>query len=217
MIDLNDFIVRPNGRRGLVRAYKLHCNYCSVDRGYKRSRYKDYPCKHCSNKQKSQATNIDFNDFILCTNSNRRKYRTTCISCGHDKGYHMLCNSNKTCKGCASLKNWESGCMDNICNSKRCFPYQRDGRIIRFKSSYELAYAKHLDSNGIKWEYEPKFKLSNGSNILPDFRLEDGTIVEIKGYFREDAKVKWDMFCREFPNIKKELLMRHELKTLGLL
>jgi len=42
-------------------------------------------------------------------------------------------------------------------------------------------------------------------------------VVEIKGYFRPDAKVKWDMFCEEYPNIKKSLLQKNELKELGII
>jgi predicted nuclease of restriction endonuclease-like RecB superfamily len=115
------------------------------------------------------------------------------------------------------LKRWRDGGMSNMKAPKRKFEYVKNDHIFNFKSSYELAYAKYLDSKGIEWEYEPVFTLSNGTNILPDFKLQDGSIVEIKGYFRPDAKVKWNMFCSEFKQIKKSLLTKDDLKRLSIL
>lgn len=113
---------------------------------------------------------------------------------------------------------WEKGDMSNVQKgAKHSYPYMNKQKEVILRSSYELAYAKWLDSRGINWEYEPHFKLSNGSNYFPDFKLEDGTIVEIKGYFREDAKIKWQMFKEEYPNLKKSLLMKKELRELGVL
>lgn len=94
---------------------------------------------------------------------------------------------------------------------------RKDGLQIFMKSKWEASYARWLDASDIAWRYEPEFKLSNGKIYLPDFLLEDGSVVEIKGYFRPDAKVKWDMFCEEYPNIKKSLLQKNELKELGII
>ena len=93
----------------------------------------------------------------------------------------------------------------------------RNGSRLYMKSRWEALYAKWLDSIGISWRYEPEFKLSNGKIYLPDFLLEDGTVIEIKGYFRPDAKVKWDMFCAEYPDINKSLLQKNDLKELGII
>jgi predicted nuclease of restriction endonuclease-like RecB superfamily len=87
----------------------------------------------------------------------------------------------------------------------------------KMRSSWEVAYAKWLDSNGIAWEYEPVFQLSDGRMYTPDFKLASGTIVEIKGYFREDAAIKWQMFCDEYSHIEKQLLMKKDLRLMGVL
>lgn len=92
-----------------------------------------------------------------------------------------------------------------------------NGETLFMKSSWEKLYAAWMDTKGIKWQYEPEFILSNGKVYLPDFLLSDGTVVEIKGYFRPDAKVKWDMFCEEYPDVNKHLLQKQELKNLGLI
>lgn len=41
--------------------------------------------------------------------------------------------------------------------------------------------------------------------------------VDIKGYLRPCAKVKWDMFCEEYHDINKKLLQKQELKMLGII
>ena len=52
----------------------------------------------------------------------------------------------------------------------------------RFRSRLEARWAVFFDSMGINYEYEPEgFSLSNASNYLPDFFLEEcETYVEIK-------------------------------------
>ena len=102
-------------------------------------------------------------------------------------------------------------------SAKRKFEYLKNGIIIYLKSSYELAYAKHLDLSGVGWRYEPIYTLSDGTNILPDFLLDSGIVVEVKGYFRPDAKIKWDRFCNEYAEISKILLMKTDLQKLKII
>ncbi len=97
------------------------------------------------------------------------------------------------------------------------FQYSKNEKVLYMKSNWERLYANWLDFNNINWIYEPEYKLKNGKVYLPDFLLDDGTVVEIKGYFRPDAKVKWDMFCEEYPDIDKKLLQKQELKMLGII
>lgn len=66
---------------------------------------------------------------------------------------------------------------------------------IWMRSSWEIIYAKYLTKNHIKWQYEPKaFDLGN-TTYTPDFYLPEKDIyVEIKGYWRDDAKSKFRLF-----------------------
>lgn len=72
---------------------------------------------------------------------------------------------------------------------------------IWMRSSYEVAYAKYLDKNNVKWLYEPKtFDLGN-TTYTPDFYLpETDEYIEIKGYWREDAKIKFRLFRKLYSN-----------------
>jgi len=85
------------------------------------------------------------------------------------------------------------------------------------RSSYELEYAKWMGINNINWEYEPKFKLSNGKTFSLDFRLVAyDIIVEIKGYWTKTGLEKWAKFCEDYPIIDKRVLMKKDLLQLGL-
>lgn len=91
---------------------------------------------------------------------------------------------------------------------------------ISMRSSYELAYAKWLDQNKIKWEYEPlAFPINIGKKITtytPDFYLiETKEYIQIKGYMYPEAKKKIDKF-EELYMIKHTILYRDDLLKLGI-
>jgi len=65
----------------------------------------------------------------------------------------------------------------------------------KLKSSWEHAFAKYLVKLGYVWLYEPdRFETPYGY-YTPDFYLPELDIyVEVKGRWREDAKLKYDYF-----------------------
>ena len=89
---------------------------------------------------------------------------------------------------------------------------------IYMRSSWEVAYAKYLDKNNIKWEYESKvFDLGNATYI-PDFYLpEQDLYIEIKGWWRDDAKKKFDLFKIKYKDINIKILMELELQEMGII
>lgn len=69
----------------------------------------------------------------------------------------------------------------------------------KFKSSWEADFARILNYNGLKWEYEPKtFKLKDGRNYTPDFRV-NGSYIEIKNFLRKSDVNRHELFaeCNE--------------------
>lgn len=79
-------------------------------------------------------------------------------------------------------------------------------------SSYELAYAKWLDENKIKWERNTeKFGYlyeGDEKNYIPDFYLVDeDKYIEIKGFETEKDRAKWRDFPHEIEVLKKEDLL----------
>lgn len=214
MIDLKDFVFKPNGKAGLIRFYKGYCNLCKADRGYIRKRHEALLCSSCSHIE-DFPSNVNKADFKQ--EGSKRLYRINCKKCCSDKGYMPLWTADRVCHSCNMLDRWSTGGMNNMKYSKRSFSYVKQHKTINFKSSWELKYAQYLDKQGIEWCYEPIFSLSNGTNYLPDFKLGDGVIVEIKGYFRPDAIVKWDLFCKEYPTLHKKLLTKVDLEALDIL
>jgi len=62
----------------------------------------------------------------------------------------------------------------------------------RFRSRLEARWAVFFDTLGISWKYESEgYELSNGARYLPDFKLGDGTYVEVKGepIYRKHHKI----------------------------
>jgi hypothetical protein len=98
----------------------------------------------------------------------------------------------------------------------RVFQYDGPKGTFKMRSSYELFYAKWMDSQDIEWKYEPRYTLSNGMTFSPDFQLSSGDIIEIKGFWTEKGLYKWTLFCSDYPTTNKKVLMRDDLVCLGM-
>jgi hypothetical protein len=85
------------------------------------------------------------------------------------------------------------------------------------QGSWEAKVVDYLNKNQINYLWQPKaFTLSTGKTYRPDLYLEDeDKWVEIKGYFRDDAKAKWDEFISLCPN--SELWNVDKLKELNII
>ena len=76
---------------------------------------------------------------------------------------------------------------------------------IYFRSSWEANYARVLNYQGIKWEYEPKeFSFGDtkrGARVyIPDFYLlETGEWMEVKGWLDNKSKDKLIKFRKYYP------------------
>ncbi len=65
-----------------------------------------------------------------------------------------------------------------------------------FRSSWEANIARILNSKGIHWEYETTPFMLDTAPYLPDFFLDDGTIMEIKGHWDNESITKVETFMR---------------------
>ena len=92
----------------------------------------------------------------------------------------------------------------------------------RMDSRWEVGTAQYLDKMNICWKYSERgYKLSDGRYYYPDFFIyEDGNLVklvEVKGYFRESNKLKFEVFLRDYPNINIEIWDKFKLRELGII
>ena len=84
-------------------------------------------------------------------------------------------------------------------------------------AGYEPKVIEYLNKNKIDFHWQPlAFKLKNGKVYHVDMYLLDKNIyVEIKGYFRDNAKLKWLEFLETHPTA--ELWNEKKLKEMGIL
>jgi len=97
--------------------------------------------------------------------------------------------------------------------SKGCWHDSPIAGEVWLDSSYELAYAKRLDENNIKWERNTeRFSYTyNGEKkkYIPDFYLVDeNKYIEIKGFEIEKDRAKWSDFPHELEVLKKKDLLK---------
>ena len=93
----------------------------------------------------------------------------------------------------------------------------KTGEELVCQASWEPKVVEYLNANRIDFEWQSKiFTLPIGKTYRPDLYLKDSNIwVEIKGFFRKDAKEKWDWFKSEHPTA--ELWNKDKLKEMGIL
>jgi ribosomal protein S14 len=205
MIDLDDFIVRAENTKNARKLYKMTCNECGADRGYqRRHRHGIGLCRPCVSSFIHKGKNV----------SEETKAKMSASSWIKNKKGHPLLGKKHRDDTKAKLS--RAAAKQNK-NYLAKHIYNGINGTLNMKSTWEIRYAEWLDSHGVQWTYEPEFKLSNDYIYMPDFKLGNGDIIEIKGYMREDARKKWELFCRDYPDLNKFLLRKEDLKKLGVL
>jgi ribosomal protein S14 len=204
MIKLDDFKIVLEGKNPR-KLFKMFCDRCGLDRGYQRKyRHGLGLCRSCASSLTHKNKTVSDETRLKMRLNNHLR----------NGGSHPL--KGKKHKTSTKLKLSMAAATQNK-NYVSKHLYKGPQGEIFMKSSWEVKYAHWLDKNGIKWTYEPRFKLSNGYSYIPDFQLSTGDIIEIKGYMRKDALVKWDLFCADYPTLKKSLLRKYDLKKIGVI
>lgn len=98
----------------------------------------------------------------------------------------------------------------------------KNGSKIWMRSSWEIKFAKYLDDNNIKWEFEKKiFPIiydDKEGTYTPDFYLMDeNKYIEIKGRWIDDALNKYTAFKEQYNDIKIEIYEMKKLKELKII
>jgi len=110
--------------------------------------------------------------------------------------------------------------------SKGEWYYRQDDGKVFLRSSYEKLVAEYLDREKISWEYESTsfpvtyifMNQTKDSNYWPDFYLpEVNEYWEVKGWFRNEARIKWNAVLKQHPEIKFVLKDQPALKEMGIL
>jgi hypothetical protein len=109
--------------------------------------------------------------------------------------------------------------MQNLISGKTKYKVPHGKRTLVgttwMRSTYEARFATFLTLQNIEWVYEPKwFEIGSGKLYLPDFYVPSFDVyVEVKGWWRDDAKEKFDAFRMIYSNLRYALVMLDELKA----
>jgi len=179
---------------------------------------KKYTCEECGKQiswcgahGKGRCLSCYFKTLVGKGNPNHKHgktYNNHCLDCDKLLGNYR----SKRCKSCA-----KKGKLHHRFGLPPVHGKGQYYKNIWMRSRFETEFAKYLDKNKIKWLYEPKvFNLGN-CTYTPDFYLsKTEEYIEIKGYWREDAKKKFKLFKRLFPEVKIEVLTRVKLGKMGI-
>jgi len=93
----------------------------------------------------------------------------------------------------------------------------RNGEIsLKMRSSWEVKFAKYLDSLNRDWVYEKHTFDLGDCTYTPDFFSEE-VFYEVKGYMHKKAKEKIEKFKNMFPDKELILVDRKYMESIGLI
>jgi hypothetical protein len=155
--------------------------------------------------------------IILSKKFKGKKPSKKCIEAARIANSHPMSDENKD-KIRKSLLGKNKGKKSALFGKPAPFIKKIKYKGIKMRSSWEVAYAKYLDKQGIKWEYEPKAFDLGETTYTPDFYLpESDTYVEIKGRWFKDSKKKFNLFRKKYYSVNIILLTRKELIKLKII
>jgi len=204
----------PNWKNGITRR-KYYCISCKINEiSYTTFYYGNKTCQSCATKGKNNASYID-GRWI-------KKYYCKELECNKEITYQTWKYGKGRCRFCATKLNVKTRRSyegkNNPMYGKVVHGKWGIYKKINMRSGWEIGYAKYLDSDRIRWFYEPKTFDLGKTSYIPDFYLpKTNTYIEIKGYWRDDAKKKFELFKIKYPRVKIRVLMKPDLVKLGIL
>ena len=190
---------------------------------FERNKKHPWNCKACSISLEWSDTNyrkIHIEELMKANSTPEAKLRRSILSKSNwsnvDIRQKMLTNRDRKL---AAIKG-KATRYANLLSGKSTYKVSHGKRVligdVYMRSTYETRFATLLNSLGIKWNYEPKhFSVLNEKTYLPDFYVPDvNAYFEIKGWWRDDAKEKFDAFVNEYPLLKYALVNKGVLESL---
>jgi len=145
----------------------------------------EYPMQNERVRKKSRETNMKRYGFG-CSFQNvgvRERFKQSCLEkygVAHPMQNHEV-----------ALKNAKAQ------NNSFTTTHWKTGEEVVCQASYEKKVVEYLNENKIEYKWQHKtFTMPNGRTYRPDLYLigKRKPWIEIKGYFRKDAREKWDWF-----------------------
>ena len=157
----------------------------------------------CGNIISVRADNLQNGHVKSCGCSSKELSKQTCMEkygvCYPSQDKNIALKQAKSQNNSCIIKHWKTG------------------EELACVASYEKLVVEYLNANKINFRWQSKiFKMPDGRTYRPDLYLfSTKQWIEVKGYFRKDAKEKWDWFHKEHPN--SELWDKTKLKEMKIL
>lgn len=171
------------------------------------SRAKGHGCPYCYGLKKTRDQMLDKTHPELVTEwSNKNTIKPSEVSYGSSKKVWWVCNKGHE---------WKTNIFNRGSHGHGCPKCCHAGM-----SSWEKAYKKHLDEQGINYISQPEKLETPSGSYYPDFYLRDeDKYVEIKAKFWESKNNQSDRinWLKQEDNLNIEKLYGDDLRKLGLI
>lgn len=201
------------------KAFNKNKKFCSIECKKEYNKHKHTKIKKCKYCGKTFNT---IYDGKFCSISCASKYYVPIIGFGSIIRPENVWNKNlKNCFDEETLLKLSDSITLSIIEGRKNKDnwsgagYRNDiGHYVR--STWEANFARIILYEHKHYLYEKqRFLLSNNTYYIPDFYIiEENCFYEIKGYFLPDAKNKFELFKKEYPDIKIKLIYHDEYKQL---
>lgn len=195
---------------------KKHCSFDCKREFNKKNSIKELICEYCGNTFKT------VHNSRFCSTSCSSKHFAPITGFGSKIRPKEVWNKDmKNCFNEETLKKISDKITLSIIEGRKNKDNWsgagfRDDLGHYLRSKWEANFARIILFENKTYEFEKKrFLLSNGTYYIPDFYvIEEHCFYEIKGYFIDDAKYKFELFKKEYPHIKIKLIYHNEYKDL---
>jgi hypothetical protein len=145
------------------------------------------------------------------------KPEVKCIDC--DRSINRA-NKHNRCQECYFRSDLSSYSQGHYKNYKRLAVVDTVGNSVYLMSSMEIQYYEWLIANNISWRKPNTIKYLDNTGkhhwYKPDFYLiETNEIIEIKGHYWNNDRIKMQWVIEQHPNLTIRVLMKDDLKNLG--
>lgn len=194
-------------------------NYCSTECFNVRKRVLvDFICKQCGKIQKVRNSDkLTFCSYA-CSNTFGMNAYSVRNNCWYKKNCKQ-CNKEFDCQKCGPTEFCSVKCSSrfsalnglNLPRKPRAYKFSKAGfrkDIGHFvRSMFEANYARILNFNKVKYEYEPKTFNLKTTSYTPDFYIpKEDRFVELKGRYFGINKIR--KFKKMFPKIKYSVIFQ---------
>lgn len=186
------------------KKYPWHCKSCAIKKCWCLD---DYRNNHIETLKKTFENNKRFEQ---CSEQSKKNWSNLEIR-------ERMLDRDRTIATLKSIETKKRNLLSGkttlkAAHGKRCL-YENDDKKIYFRSTYELRFAHILDKQNYEWSYESKsFLVCNDNKIyIPDFEIPNLGFVEVKGWWRDDAREKYDSYQLNSLYPKLVLVTKNEL------